>query len=759
LGGFGCRVAAEARRLLHEVVDPVGVEFLALDQDELPIDIKGDLEPDEFWRIPSSRVTDVLTHLDVRGDGPSWRTLLPWLPAGEGLELLDALEPGGARQYRSLGRVGYFVAAKQIDRQLEMALDRLRLSGGCHGCTDEIRVVLVTSAAGGTGSGMFLDIAHRLQRIEPRAVLLLHLALPEIFIGLGDVERGKANTFATLAELLALRARLLPFRPCQACGGAPEGSGNRELFSRIFIHSRAAAAGTSAPAQTARAVARAIASQFEAVLQGANRTAVGALARLLNSPTEDLVRGHMLSHGGAASVAVPPFSLADDCVIDFLLSDLERASAGDATNSLPPPTQQPLFPPASASMPTGALPEAVVAAAQAWAAGLEQERRRIESGLRLFVFFSGRFREVDRIDPTLPVADKVPRKEDGFGNTTTLDLSLLVELPGFKEQLASLRQTYTTQGSAGFNVGSGPVSDVTVKQYRLHADRLRGCRRWLRWLRMQIKKRLDLLEALFANPSFVQELGIALREGLATSSGEATATASPGARSEGHAPPPKAVQDWLLAKLEHERPGLVDWYRSLGAENLSRAERRERLRSRLAGGEIENGLSEKAPLDGQELGKKLNELCVEAVATNPFIDRTPSCRQGEVTFLLVPERLENLEESTRALQEFRSRHGHPVEVANTVSDRLVLYTEDLLHPVTHLKRLDDYRHAYRNHGNRRALLHIDARFLDEPEDLYRFIGSPDRPPEPTARKGPELEDKPAAKARRAIKPSTRTPRA
>jgi len=116
----------------------------------------------------------------------------------------------GAGQIRPLSRLGFFANKLEIQDAISRAYRKVSaqsLSGERVDTASPVRVVLVTGLAGGTGSGMLLDLAALVQvelQHQERPVIEGVLVLPG---GFGSVEKGvnfpklAANGYAALREL------------------------------------------------------------------------------------------------------------------------------------------------------------------------------------------------------------------------------------------------------------------------------------------------------------------------------------------------------------------------------------------------------------------------------------------------------------------------------------------------------------------------------------------------------------------------------
>lgn len=122
----------------------------------------------------------------------------------------------GARAVRPLGRLAFFHHVDAIRRRILSAAadvsdarrrDEMRERYGIEVATDGLSVYVVFSVAGGTGSGMFLDMAFLLRHLGREGSILSpnitgFLVLPPVFTPtISEHERLYANAYASLKEL------------------------------------------------------------------------------------------------------------------------------------------------------------------------------------------------------------------------------------------------------------------------------------------------------------------------------------------------------------------------------------------------------------------------------------------------------------------------------------------------------------------------------------------------------------------------------
>jgi hypothetical protein len=115
----------------------------------------------------------------------------------------------GAAQIRSFGRLAFFMNYGDIMRKIGNKIASLKSIGNANPMLDQLNirvnantvdVWIVFSVAGGTGSGMFLDVAFAIKQREPNANIRGILVLPSLF-SQDFSERIFANGYSALMEL------------------------------------------------------------------------------------------------------------------------------------------------------------------------------------------------------------------------------------------------------------------------------------------------------------------------------------------------------------------------------------------------------------------------------------------------------------------------------------------------------------------------------------------------------------------------------
>ena len=112
------------------------------------------LSPAEYYMIPAPDFGALQRNL------AAFPIVREWLPVEE-LKVLDQTDKqsAGARQIRPLGRLGFTLALQEIETAVKNSVNRVPAprQGG------RTQIYVACSLSGGTGSGIFLDLAYRLK--------------------------------------------------------------------------------------------------------------------------------------------------------------------------------------------------------------------------------------------------------------------------------------------------------------------------------------------------------------------------------------------------------------------------------------------------------------------------------------------------------------------------------------------------------------------------------------------------------------------
>lgn len=157
----------------------------------------------------------------------------------------------GARQIRAVGRLAFYYGFRQFQRTFHDKLDRLRSIGAREEAerqgyevlarAGQMKVYVITSLCGGTGSGMFMDVAAWVRHVlQDQAYLVAVLLMPSVFMPAidADVQRRRiqANAYAALKEIEHIQRSPDAWR--FIFPGEGELDDVRALFNRIYLVER-----------------------------------------------------------------------------------------------------------------------------------------------------------------------------------------------------------------------------------------------------------------------------------------------------------------------------------------------------------------------------------------------------------------------------------------------------------------------------------------------------------------------------------------
>ena len=215
LGGTGCAVVSKVQQMVRsaasggEAKSNVMIRFLGFDTDYNQKDAPN-LEV-----IRTSRDASVNTLLQ---NTPGWEDWFPYHPM-----LLSRNMLNGAGQIRALSRLAFYDLLRHPNNltPLDRALNDLKAETGAQ--DDKLKIMIVSSFAGGTGSGIFLQmplfLRSYIDRRYPGMEVLIRglFALPDVFMGhtYSDIQRESmyANAYASLKELAAVNKVCLSTDP------------------------------------------------------------------------------------------------------------------------------------------------------------------------------------------------------------------------------------------------------------------------------------------------------------------------------------------------------------------------------------------------------------------------------------------------------------------------------------------------------------------------------------------------------------------
>jgi hypothetical protein len=229
LGGSGKSVLMRLRKQFHDRYANWGskfdrfARFVFVDTDQSEFVPKGDKNkmfadvlPDASEIVQSTiardRFTEIFDDLERQRDSKHLHWLMPSMRSVG----YNAVEDG-AGQFRQFGRLAFFVNYQAIRQQIKTQIEEVLAYSSRNAAevmTGRIEVVIVTSLAGGTGSGMFLDVAYLVRDLlshsDYKEVGIKHVTLvaflPEIFRstpagGAELMPRLRQNGYAALLEM------------------------------------------------------------------------------------------------------------------------------------------------------------------------------------------------------------------------------------------------------------------------------------------------------------------------------------------------------------------------------------------------------------------------------------------------------------------------------------------------------------------------------------------------------------------------------
>lgn len=298
----------------------------------------------ENARRASRRPNHALSADDHGESSPSGVSKLPavpnaifQLPRGELEEMtLGQAREGGAGQWRLLGRIGLFTRCGDIYARLQEAYKHVRDATPQH---KKVRAYVVCSLGGGTGSGMFWDVAHLLRLIDANCIITGSFLLADAFRGADTVGRLEPNVYAALKEItvyknwrLSSGMRTVIDYPIGEKGVRFEAEpGSESAFNTVYIYQGFATVGEGGGGEgihasklqlTALRMAENIAAQLRDDLHTALEGAENAKSDTATRKSQD-ERGYVFS----TSAYVPLAIAGIDALIDtFRASFIKRIS-------------------------------------------------------------------------------------------------------------------------------------------------------------------------------------------------------------------------------------------------------------------------------------------------------------------------------------------------------------------------------------------------------------------------------------------------
>lgn len=203
IGGTGLRVVRKLKKRIRRFFKEDGrsiFQFLVFDTDHEEQREDERLDSGEFVYLGNIDGNGIIANLSIHD------YIRPWWPEGYAPGFIST----GAKAVRCVGRLALFHYIDEIVPRIEDAIRRAIDVDAAMGVeAQSAKIYIIASLCGGTGSGMFIDMAYItrdlfMQRV-PAAYVTGALVMPDafepLFTALSTTNRARANTYAALKEL------------------------------------------------------------------------------------------------------------------------------------------------------------------------------------------------------------------------------------------------------------------------------------------------------------------------------------------------------------------------------------------------------------------------------------------------------------------------------------------------------------------------------------------------------------------------------
>jgi rubrerythrin len=216
LGGTGALTVRAVKSFLRLRGECKNIEYLAIDLENSQIFQKDDTgrfaalesEKREFCVVSPKTIAERHASIDkANKDTAQFQHILDWYPDPE-QKFGYTQSKKGAAQYRFLGRLGFILNEYEIMGAITEKLNEVRNTKHRKGVLDDsvnLTVCIIGSLAGGTGSGMFWDVAYRVRDLHKEALIYGFFLLPDVFMASDFGGRIMQNTYAALKEISNLK--------------------------------------------------------------------------------------------------------------------------------------------------------------------------------------------------------------------------------------------------------------------------------------------------------------------------------------------------------------------------------------------------------------------------------------------------------------------------------------------------------------------------------------------------------------------------
>lgn len=337
LGGTGVLTVRSLKQLWEKLPEKerVPASFLAFDFDRSAV-MAGDPEgrfakllDQEFFYLNPEKLQERLRNID-RGQngGLAWQDLLKWFPDRAKVRIpTSEVEANGASQLRVLGRLGFFENDEVIERMIRVKLNELGTEVDPSRLSEDKRVVIVSSVAGGTGAGMLIDVAYVARRQLRRPRVYAYLLLPEVFQDVDSGGRIYQNAYACLRELAYLKDQQIPFdAEYERIPPIHVPVLGEEPFARIFLCSGDGFAGADSIKIATRQIADSILGQLQRTIQEKTLAIASNTLSADSHEEQSRRRTHCFSTVTSMTLPLRRVDLQEtvfDKVVELLRSDAE----------------------------------------------------------------------------------------------------------------------------------------------------------------------------------------------------------------------------------------------------------------------------------------------------------------------------------------------------------------------------------------------------------------------------------------------------
>jgi hypothetical protein len=220
IGGTGTSVLKRLKRLIKDQFGDEHTELfqlLAIDTEFEKMDRGQRLEVGEFLNLAETTILgdDIVAAMSDENTKEIYGALSTWWPTSDKGPFWPGDITSGAKATRCVGRMALWYRGTQAYRAIERKLETALLIRGLRrddvpATGNAVKIFIVCSLAGGTGSGMYLDIAYIVRDILSRmglvsfitGVLLTDAKPFDRFLQeQGLLRRMRANIYAALCEL------------------------------------------------------------------------------------------------------------------------------------------------------------------------------------------------------------------------------------------------------------------------------------------------------------------------------------------------------------------------------------------------------------------------------------------------------------------------------------------------------------------------------------------------------------------------------